>query len=300
MLAIITVTYNPDPLLLRRQLIRLPKDSFRVLVDNASSPEVLVSIRILAAEFGAVLVQNDHNAGLAAALNRGLHLAQERGCDSFLLLDQDTEPAEGAVALLQQAYLDILEQGGAKGCCGPRLIDAQAGLEHGFHVVQGWAWGRRFSETNQGVPIECANLNGSGMLIPAEVLNCVGGMDEELFIDHVDTEWSFRVVDAGYRLYGIPGVQFAHSMGESSIQFWWLRWRVWPSRSPGRHYFLFRNAVLLLARPYVPAVWKSCAILKLLATAVLHALLDPKRAPQIASMFRGVREALASLRKDRA
>lgn len=174
------------------------------------------------------------------------------------------------------------------------MVDAHTGLQHGFHCMTRWRWLRRFPPATQTEPVRLANLNGSGTLIPAHIYRELGGLDDALFIDHVDTEWSFRVLAAGYALYGIPQVGFTHRMGESSVRFWLFGWRVWPSRSPRRHYFLFRNAVILMRRDYVPAVWKAWAVAKLLVTFAVHALFDPGRKEQSREMLRGLREGLAT------
>jgi len=135
-----------------------------------------------------------------------------------------------------------------------------------------------------------ANLNGSGTLVPFEVFHKVGGLSSDLFIDHVDTDWAFRVAAAGYALYGIPWARFRHRMGVRGIRFWFFGWRLWPYRSPARHFYLFRNTVRLLRADGVPAVWKAWAPVKLVATMLVHLLFDPARWAQLRAMLRGLRE----------
>ncbi|MBC7216478.1 MAG: glycosyltransferase [Burkholderiaceae bacterium] len=295
-LATVTVTYNPDLTLLDAQLRQLPTDALRVVVDNASSPDLREPLRALCETHGAVFIANAANRGLATGLNVGARKALELAPDLayLLLLDQDTEPGPDGVQSLVKAYETVLERGDSPGCAGPRMVDAHTGLQHGFHCMTRWRWQRRFPPTTQTEPVRLANLNGSGTLIPAPIYRELGGLDDALFIDHVDTEWSFRVLSAGYALYGIPHVAFVHRMGEASVRFWLFGWRVWPSRSPQRHFFLFRNAVILMRRDYVPAVWKAWAVAKLLVTFAVHALTDPRRKEQCQAMLRGLREGLAA------
>jgi rhamnosyltransferase len=80
-------------------------------------------------------------------------------------------------------------------------------------------------------------------------------------------------------------------MGEASRRIWLFGWRVWPSRSPQRHYYLFRNAVALMRRQYVPVVWKTWAVAKLVLTAVVHGLHGDRRREQLQQMWRGARAA---------
>jgi rhamnosyltransferase len=291
-LATITVTYNPDLAILETQLRQLPAHALRVIVDNASEPATRERLARVCERYSVVFVENAENLGLATGLNIGARKALELApaVRYLLFLDQDTEPGPYGVDDLVQAYEALLAQGFLPGCAGPRMVDAHTGLQHGFHCMTRWRWLRRFPPATQTEPVRLANLNGSGTLVPTAIYRDMGGLDDALFIDHVDTEWSFRLMAAGYALYGIPHVGFIHRMGEASVRFWLLGWRVWPSRSPRRHYFLFRNAIILMRRPYVPRVWKAWACAKLLVTAVVHGATDR----QCREMWRGARVGMRS------
>ncbi|HEV7121882.1 MAG TPA: glycosyltransferase family 2 protein [Rhodanobacter sp.] len=288
-LAVVTVSYNPDLELLGRQLDQLPAGALKLVVDNASRSELRSTIRRTVEERGASLLQNLENRGLPAALNQGVHYAQNvrPACRLVLLLDQDTEPGSKGVERLVASYAPAAALSDKPCCIGPRLVDVETGLDHGFHQIRGWRWSRSFPPPGSSRPVPLANLNGSGTLIPVALFNELGGLEEDFFIDHVDTEWAFRVLAAGYGLYGIPGVTFGHRMGERSLRFWWMGWRLWPYRSPLRSGYLFRNAMWLMKRGYVPTAWKWWAVVKLVLTVVVHLLFDSQRVPQVAAMCRG-------------
>ncbi|MGH8283921.1 MAG: glycosyltransferase family 2 protein [Gammaproteobacteria bacterium] len=296
--AVVSVTYNPDLEILDRQLSQLPASALKVIVDNASQLELRRHIRRVAADHGAVLLQNDSNLGLPAALNQGARYAQQTqpACEFLLLLDQDTEPGIDGVERLIARYDPIAAAFGKACCIGPRLLDVSTGLEYGFHQITGWRWVRKFPGPDSHAPVPLANLNGSGTLLPLTLFNKLGGFEEDFFIDHVDTEWAFRVLAAGYGLYGVPDITFQHRMGEQSLRFWWFGWRIWPKRSPQRHYYLFRNAVRLMRRHYVPKVWKIWALAKLLLTVLTFIIFDQRRRSQLRSMIIGVRDGSRSNR----
>lgn len=290
-LATVTVTFNPELDCLRNQLAALPQDSFKLIVDNASQPEILRNIRSLVLETpNTYLLLNERNFGLAAAINRGVYRLREAAPSAtyVLLLDQDTEPTPGSVGCLLSGFTMLQTRHERVGCVGPTLRDARTGLTHGFHQCTLWRWKRVHPSTESGEPVRCTNLNGSGTLVPIELFLQLGGLEEAFFIDHVDTEWAFRVLASGYTLYGIPGAVFRHSMGEQSIRFWWFGWNVWPARSPQRHYYLFRNAAALMRRSYVPVVWKGWGIAKLLLTFSVHGLFDRHRYEQVKCMLSGL------------
>jgi rhamnosyltransferase len=208
----------------------------------------------------------------------------------LLLLDQDTEPGDGSVTGLLEAWGRLAQVDRDLGCIGPALWDDSTGQLHGFHRIRRWRWSQMRPQGSE--PMRVDNLNGSGTLLPVELFRQLGGLSSEMFIDHVDTDWAFRVRAAGRTLYGIPGVRFLHRMGERGIRVWVFGWRVWPHRSPPRHYFLFRNTVRLLRAPGVPAVWKAWAPAKLALTFLVHLVSDRDRLAQARNMWRGVRDGL--------
>jgi rhamnosyltransferase len=296
LVATVTVSYNPDLRILGRQIDQLPAVALRIIVDNASRAELRTCIRRVVEERGAIFLQNETNRGLSAALNQGASYAQEvrPACRLLLLLDQDTEPGVRSVGDLVASYDQIAALAGKPCCIGPRLIDVETGLEHGFHQICGWRWSRNFPPPGTTKPLPLANLNGSGTLVPMTLFDELGGLEEAFFIDHVDTEWAFRVLAAGYGLYGIPDVAFAHRMGERSLRFWWMGWRIWPYRSPLRSSYLFRNAIWLMRRDYVPKAWKGWALVKLALTLMVHLIFDRQRFSQVAAMCRGVWHGLST------
>ncbi len=300
-LAVVTVTFHPDLWKLERQLAVLPFGAISLIVDNASDAQEVMEIkRLVAARPNTFLIENDENLGLAAATNRGARQASEQlGSHDFLLLmDQDSQPHVGAIENLMSAFLRLEDQGRRVGCVGPLLIDATTGLRHGFHSIRGWRWIRIFPCAGSSAPVSCANLNGSGTLMHLSLYQALGGLDEEFFIDHVDTEWAFKVLAAGFELFGIPSATFDHSMGERGMRFWWFGWRVWPQRSPQRHYYLFRNACYLLRRSYVPHVWKFWAVIKLLLTMLVYSVFDTRRVSHMRNMVVGIHDAYSPKKKN--
>lgn len=298
-IAVLTVTYHPDPERFARQVRRLPEDVLLVIVDNASTEVELGAVeRSIGDRPHTHMLRNQTNVGLAAAINQAAaYIATLVPTREFLLLmDQDSVPESGTVAQLLHSFLHLEQQGRSVGCVGPRLVDGTTGLQHGFHRMRGWRWIRVFPE-DSAVPIQCANLNGSGTLVRLSFFQRMHGLDETMFIDHVDTDWAFRVLAAGFEIYGIPQAIVDHRMGERGLRFWWFGWRIWPYRSPCRHYYLFRNAIWLMHQPYVPVVWKFWAVVKLALTMMLHALFDAQRGAQLRSMLAGIREGLVVARK---
>lgn len=294
-LAVLTVTFNPDIARLSLQIASLPLDASLIVVDNASNPGTLSSLQeLLNTRPHTTLIKNQTNLGLATALNQAANhaITQQPSAKYLLLMDQDSVPEQGAITGLLAAHIELEAQGLKVGCVGPRLIDNTTGLQHGFHQIKGWRWTRSYPTPDSCAPIYCTNLNGSGTLMRTTLMQTLGGLDEAFFIDHIDTEWAFRVLSQGWMLYGIPWVTFDHCMGERSLRFWFLGWRIWPQRSPQRHYYLYRNALWLMRRNYVPRVWKTWALAKLLLTMLVHTIGDLQRREQLREMLAGLNAGL--------
>lgn len=297
-LAFVTVTFNPDISVLSEQLKVLPSESSKVIVDNASEFAIASTLEDLAGRFeNTVLLRNESNLGLAAAINLGVRTLSSRTSPPkwVLMLDQDSEPLPGSIPALIEAYRMLEAAGNKVGCVGPTLLDNVTQLTHGFHQCTRWRWKRVYPSTDSVNPIACANLNGSGTLTSIDLFQELGGLDESLFIDHVDTEWSFRVSASGHGLWGVPNAVFVHRMGQESTRFWLFGWWIWPKRSPKRHYFLFRNAVLLMGRSYVPRIWKAWAAVKLVITLLFTAIIGPDRRLQLKNMFKGSKDGCQML-----
>jgi len=289
-LGIVIVTYFPDLKVLARQLEVLPLEAMTIVVDNSVVAEARQQVKALLNEWPEIcLIENTHNIGLAAAFNRGAAQLATLACEAILLLDQDSEPEPGAVVALHRQWQLLCLSHPRLGAVGPRLCEAEGGTEHGFHRLRRGLWQRHVPPAADHTPIRVSSLNGSGTLMSLHLYQALGGLEESLFIDHVDTEWSFRLLAAGYELLGLPGVRFAHRMGRSTTRIWLLGWRAWPSRSPIRHYYLYRNTLQLLRQRQTPLVWKFWASARLLLNYLVQWGAGPEGTVQQREMRRGLR-----------
>ena len=93
----------------------------------------------------------------------------------------------------------------------------------------------------------------SGSFIPISVLDDVGVMREELFIDFVDIEWCLRARAKGYEIVSFHQVEIAHYLGDSSVSFMGTNY---PIHSPLRMYYYFRNAMYLYRIKEIDWNWR--------------------------------------------
>lgn len=279
----IVVTYNPDTARLQAcvDAVRGQTDGLLVFDNATADPEF---DRFADGLPEGTVVRSRTNIGLAAAINRGIEHARRNGFAHALILDQDSIPAAGMVAALRHA-LGRLEDGGGVAAAGPQFIDTRTGVPAPF-VRIGFPFNRKLHGA-PGERVECDFLISSGSLIPLRVLEKVGGMDESLFIDNVDLEWSFRARHRGYRLYGVCDAKMAHSIGDSVRPSRWVRGGRFV-HGPVRLYYMMRNRVLLYRRRETPRLWIAQDFPRLFGKLARMSLLIAPRGRNLQAMCRGL------------
>lgn len=242
----------------------------------------------------ARILGNGRNLGLGAAYNRGLMYCLEQGFRYALLLDQDSVPAAGMISRLLQADMRLKTQGKAVAALGPRFHDPRFGAPAAFIRIQGGRLRRQHCVgTDDAQIVQADYIISSGSLIELELLQSIGPMDEDLFIDYVDIEWGLRAQGLGYACFGVCGARMKHSLGDQPVPMPLYNKRMLPVRSPLRHYYLFRNAVHLYRRPYLPLAWKLNDGIRLLLKFCFYALITPPRRKNLRYIWRGIRDGLA-------
>lgn len=91
------------------------------------------------------------------------------------------------------------------------------------------------------------------MFTSVSVLDDIGTMNEDFFIDYVDTEWCLRALGHGYEIYADTNVCMKHTIGDNNIKF--LVWKL-PVHSALRRYYRMRNMYYLFGMKHVPFLMK--------------------------------------------
>lgn len=281
----VVVTYQPKLALLAQQLTKLqPQVQAIVLVDNGSSTDLSAWIQHSAHSAVQVLALGQ-NFGIACAQNRGIAWAKEQGASHVLLMDQDSQPASDMVPALLRVLLLHPEAGAV----GPWYADLRRGTASSpFVRIQGLRRRRLHCSAAQEV-LMVDHLIASGCLIPVRVLDQVGAMREDFFIDFVDVEWCLRARHAGYSVYGVCSARLEHQLGDSPVRF---LGREYLSHAPERHYFHVRNALLTYREPWVPMNWKLVSAWRLLLKMGFHVLVTAPRRRHLAQILNGLVDGL--------
>ena len=191
-----------------------------IVVDNGStdgSREL-----VAAAHPEATLIANTRNIGFSAANNQGIGVARGR---YVLLLNSDTEVEDGALAVL----VDFGDAHPRAGILGPRLLNLDGTLQPSgarFPTPLSTAasvlgLGRLLSRPRYGtrrdysVPAVVDEVSGAAMLVRAEVVDAVGGLDESFSWGYEDVDFCRRVKAAGWEIHYVPAAGVRHQWGAS-------------------------------------------------------------------------------------
>jgi rhamnosyltransferase len=288
----VIVTYRPDGATLARAIEAIAPQVDRVFVmDNGEGdPSGPGEDRVPP---NASIRRMGHNRGIAAAQNAGIEAVRESGAAYVLLLDHDTICAPDMVARLVAAIRRLEAEGIPISAVGPQYGMVPGEPLSGFVRFGRFGFQRRWSAPDGEDVVEADFLISSGSLLPLAALDRIGGMDETLFIDHVDTEWFLRARDRGFRCFGVLSAEMEHALGEGSRRFWLGRWRRVPDHRPFRYYYIVRNSLLLYRRGYAPRRWIAGDFLRLLAIGVLNLTIRGERRARLRMMALGLRDGLA-------
>ncbi len=226
-LTIIIVSYNcrED---LRRCLRSLPPASVHrptrtVVVDNASTDGTPAMIT---GEFPDVhLTVNAVNRGFGAANNQAL---RDAVTPYVLLLNPDTIVGPGAF----DTMLDWMDSHPEVSACGPLLRNPDQTLQRtGVRFPSIWnilvealfldrmfptsrLFGRhRELYLDPKVPRQVDYVQGSCLLVRTSVLPRVGLLDEDFFMYFEETDWCFRIKEAGGMVWVCPNAEVVHIGG---------------------------------------------------------------------------------------
>lgn len=285
----ICVTYNPDPKILPEVISACAQQVERVyVIDNGSA----FSISPLLNGFENVeSVFLGENKGIAAAINVGIKQACLSAYKYTLLLDQDSVVPKDMVSNYLMSISELLSANQSIAAVGPRYRDARTG-QTSFFVRFSW-FRNSYLFDSKGSPFVSTDfLISSGSFYQTNIFDKIGMFNEDLFIDHVDTEWCLRAASHGFKFFGIWDVVMEHSLGEWGVPLWLLRWRTQPIHKSFRLYYIARNSILLYRMNYVPLKWISGDILRLIRLLIMYFIFSSQRMKAVRCFFQGITDGI--------
>lgn len=246
----ILVTYNPDIGVLSYCISSICTQVTQVvIIDNASSN--VSEISELVTNYDNVYIDLlSENIGLASAQNKAIIISKQFKASRVILFDQDSVIEDGFISQLVVAEKELIKENRLVAAIGPSFFDPVSRKTYPATIYRGPLIER---VTFDDKPIEATFIIASGCLIRTEVLDDIGLMLDELFIDYIDVEWSLRARSKGYAIFIAPQAKMAHSIGDRRI---YIFGRAISLHSPIRRYYLLRNSFFMMKLHYVPIGYK--------------------------------------------
>ena len=226
MVEVVVVTYDALPWLER--CLESVRGCPTVVVDHGSTDGTLDAAR----RFEHVRVVEQENRGVGAGWNRGL---AETSAPWVLLLNADAWVLADGVERL----VEFAESRPEAALVGPKLLNPDGTLQRsarGFPTP--WRLATEFFFLRKLAPrtralnaFYAANwdhaearevewVSGAAMLVRRAAVEQVGGLDEGFFMFNEESDWQFRMREAGWRVLFFPGAEVVHVGGGATSRDW--------------------------------------------------------------------------------
>lgn len=280
-LAILVVTFNPSISELIKNLNSYKDQCEKIfIIDNSDNLNLQELVKQLNLQFDNLHIhQFFENLGIAAAQNKGISLISSFGYDYLIEMDQDSSLPENYVNNLVNSYNKLKIEGSTQiAGIGPLAINIRSG-----DIYEGY-------KRNVGI-FKVEHTLSSGLLVNLETFKKVGLKNEELFIDMVDWDWCWRASKLGFYTYIDSSIGLFHSMGNKHITILGFKIGV---PTPLRHYYAFRNTLLLIKRDYPSTKWKFKSLFLLIGKAVFYPIILDQGLLRLKYMIYGLSDFLTN------
>jgi N-acetylglucosaminyl-diphospho-decaprenol L-rhamnosyltransferase len=241
-LSIVIVSYNVCDLLadcldsIRADGVRItgrdtgPPDGAQaevIVVESGSSDNTAAMLR--ESYPWVSVIEPGRNTGFAGGNNLGIAASRGRYA---LALNPDTRVLDGALATM----IDYMDAHPDVGALGPGLLNPDGTIQPSRRrfptlwtalcedtVFMPLAPRRMFDryfmrDTDDAETVEVDWVQGTALLARREVIEQVGGFDEQFFMYSEEVDWQRRIKAAGWRIVHLPDAQVIHLGGKSSEQ----------------------------------------------------------------------------------
>jgi GT2 family glycosyltransferase len=248
------------------------------------------------------VVRHRLNVGTSGSVKTGIEYARAHGYDWLWILDADSAPRPDALELLarlvQARDQRLISEIGIV-CSSHDLVNLGRTL-HGRILTPG---GPRPPKLREGRSyVGCDSVIWSGALINLAVVERVGlpragalGCWEDLSLDYGDTEYTYRIHRAGYKILVHLDSIIDHPLGRG-LHRRILGRKFYTSNHPAfRRYLHFRNLVFFWLRIYHRRNWPMLLVWflhRLSVMLVTIIFLERERGLKIKACLFGVRDGL--------
>lgn len=285
---VVLVTYNPEMGKLIKCVNSLKEQVEKIIiVDNTPSNNKKFNFK---ENDNIEIIYLYNNYGIAYAQNIGINKAINYGAEFILTSDQDTLYPDNYIEKMLEEYYrysnsmriaaiapifkDINSNSIIKVCEKNKnkikVINQQEIFLKEIFIV--------------------SHVISSGMLIPVNVFNNIGLMNDRYFIDWVDTEWCFRALVKNYIIIQSPKIIINHNLGDKSKKI--LNYKI-TIHNNIRKYYRVRNAVyMLLHENNLKYYMKKYIFISLVKMIISHFYFSEIRYKEIYNKYLAIKDAV--------
>jgi rhamnosyltransferase len=263
-----------------------------VVVDNSADSQVKDILCALPHADKIAFIFNETNVGLGAALNQGLQYSVNANYRWTLLLDQDSILAENMVfeMIRSYEYLDD-ETKESTAMVVPAVFDKN------FKKMLPSVITTNFLNKKIGRPSNDCFVHfhvTSGSLLKNALVSRAGLMNENLFIDYIDFDYCFRILDRNLRILLSKNALLYHSLAETKQKLFFH----YREHQPIRIYYQTRNSLYTLfkyGKKYRSFLYFE--IFRLIRRPVKTMLWESQKIQKLRMYFRAIRDFIRGYRK---
>jgi rhamnosyltransferase len=282
-IAAVLVAYKPIQAEIEKTVSSICKQVDKLYIIDNTPTAIIKHFYIGFIEPNIVVKYLGDNKGIASAQNIGIEMAKGAHFEFVLLTDQDTEYPHDYVEKMLEGYRRLMRERKNIAAIAPTYRDTNRNykkqafvkFEHGIlrrnYFENGWH--------------NVSHTISSGQIIPIRILEIVGTMNEQYFIDWVDTEWCWRAEIMKYYTFQSADIAIKHCLGESSRRF--LNREI-TLHSPERNYYIIRNAISLIKSDWVATGNKQYLFIQICKDLIMYCLFSKNKRKQLLYMSRGM------------
>jgi GT2 family glycosyltransferase len=246
MVAIILVNFNGSNDTINC-IISLEKQTYTnkriIVVDNASTDHSWEILKSAQNCHDFYLIKATENKGFSAGCNIGILYALQENAEYILLLNNDTIVKSDCIEYLIKGFAYDTRCGLTIGkiylqkdknviwYAGGSMSLYTAGLKH-------WEYGKIDNCTDNTIK-EVTFATGCCMCISRYVIEKIGLLDESYFLYEEDTEYNFRIMEAGCKMLYVPSAIIYHKVSASTCKSSFVL-----------QYYLIRNKYRIIQQHY--------------------------------------------------
>lgn len=265
------VTYNPDIDRLKENIDAIYKQVKEiVIIDNNSSN--FEDILLLTSEYNEiVLIHNRNNLGIAKAFNQIFEYFEDKKIEWILTLDQDTICPDNMISEYKK-YINLINIA---------IISPIVSYSGDSYC--------RSESTKLYDYINCCI--SSGAFISLKAWKKIKGFDNSLFIDFVDFDFCFLLLENHYKIIRLNSVVINHELGDLKV-YKMLRKKIRiMNHSSFRKYYYSRNSIICYKKH--PHIYNFKMSLHDIVLLILKTILfEEEKYSKLKSISRGVKDGL--------